>query len=41
MSDATAFSVSTIKLKLQPKAKIVIYYQITQSAGKNVSNTVT
>jgi hypothetical protein len=40
MSDATAFSVSTMKLKLQPMAKIV-YDQITKSAGKNVSNTVT
>jgi len=41
MSDATAFSVSTIKLKLQPMTKIVKCDQITQSAGKNVSNTVT
>jgi len=41
MSDATAFSVSTIKLKLQPMAIIVKYDQIAQSAGNNVSNTAT
>jgi hypothetical protein len=41
MSVATAFSVSTMKLELQPMAKIVKYDQITQSAGNNVSNTAT
>lgn len=41
MSDATVFSVSTMKLKLQPMAKIVKYDQIKQPSGNNVSNTVT